>query len=177
MSEELTKEEIISKLSSLAAYSDEVMLLGWDESHSQGMTVKLALSEPDSGVHPFKHFTVRRGKRSGHRFICLMFEIDDDEEVVDQDKRERVEAVHKGAAIARSAGQLAANQEFQRFLEQEYPAYWKEEREKGFSMNEVAAAFIRGYCGVNSRKELDHDRQAEDKYKALRSEFVRWREA
>lgn len=176
MAEAPTKEQIIEKLSDFAAYSGEVMLLGWDESHSAGMTCKMQLQEPDSGVHPLKQFTVRRGQRAGQRFVCLLFEVNDDETLIDQTKRDAIEGAHKGAALARSAGRLSNDPDFHRYLQSQYTTYWEAERAAGYSYQDVAAAFIRGFCQVSSRRELDHMDGPADLYKTLHSAFVRWRE-
>lgn len=172
----LTREEIVERLGAVSAYAGEVMLLGWDESHSSGMTAKFQFTEPDSGVHPLKPFTVRRGQRAGQRFVCLLFEVGDDEKLIDQQKQEAIEGVHKGEALARAAGRLCNNPEFHRYLEIHYETFWNAERARGYTEPDVAAAFVRGYCGVESRRALDHDATAAHQYKTLHSAFVRWRE-
>jgi hypothetical protein len=39
---------------------------------------------------------------------------------------------------------------------------------------QLASEYVRKYCGVVSRSELDHDQEAQDKFKTLMAEYNRW---
>jgi hypothetical protein len=61
-----------------ATFKGEVMLAGWSDSHNGG--AKLAFWLPDDAdLEVFRQLTVRKGKTAGHRFMCLLFEIDEQE--------------------------------------------------------------------------------------------------
>jgi hypothetical protein len=56
----------------------EVMLAGWQESHSQGCKVTFWLPDPES-LEPFKGLTARKGNTAGQRFMMVLAPIADDE--------------------------------------------------------------------------------------------------
>lgn len=59
-------------------FHNEVMLAGWKETSTGGATVTFWLPDPDMlGV--FRGLTQRKGNKAGHRFACVLVEIDDDE--------------------------------------------------------------------------------------------------
>ena len=60
------------------AFSGEVMLLGWKETHSGGAQVAFLLSDPEE-LEAFKRMTVAKGKVAGQRLACVLVEIHDDE--------------------------------------------------------------------------------------------------
>ena len=71
---------------------------------------------------------------------------------------EQQPAKPKGGELARLAGQLCQNPDFQRFVP---------ECADGLSAEENAAAWIRKVCGVASRAELDHNTSAATRFHEL----------
>jgi hypothetical protein len=71
-------------------YNGQVMLAGWQDSSAGGYTVTFWVEPPASGVHPFEAFV-----RNRDSFMAVLIELDEDETPIDQQKRARVEAVHK----------------------------------------------------------------------------------
>lgn len=68
----------------------------------------------------------------------------------------------KGGELARLAGQLCQNPQFQEWCEVESA--------------EAAAEWVREVCGIESRSELDHDDEAANRFHELvRKPFVVWR--
>lgn len=67
----------------IVAFQGEVMLLNWAESNTRGRTVTFQLPE-EGEQHPFRHFTVKSGKKAGQRFMQVLVQIDDDETPVER---------------------------------------------------------------------------------------------
>jgi hypothetical protein len=124
-------------MSDIAAFKGEVMLLGWAESSNRGRTVTFLLDETED-EHPFKHFTIKSGKRSGQRFAVVMVQIGEDEEPVHQEQKPSQVA----AVVCKD------------------PQFWRWATERSFdtvSNEDSAANFIRHEVGIKSRSELDHN--------------------
>lgn len=68
----------------------------------------------------------------------------------------------KGGQLARLAGQLCQRQDFQ---------HWA-----GVQTEDEAAEFVRVFCGVDSRAQIDHNGRATDMFHRLRRQFA-YREA
>jgi hypothetical protein len=67
----------------IVAFKGETMLLAWAESNTRGRTVTFQLPE-EGDEHPFRHMTVKSGKRAGQRFAMVLVQIDDDERPVEK---------------------------------------------------------------------------------------------
>jgi len=77
-------------------------------------------------------------------------------------------------ALARTAAILCGNPEFQRFLSLRYAAAWR--RQSPLPAHDRAANVIRETCGIQSRKELDSDTKAKQRYHQLIGlPFSTWR--
>jgi len=84
---------------------------------------------------------------------------------------ERRQERPKGGELARLAGQLCQNPDFQNFAAIHMCG-------EGLSRAESAAEWIRLTCGIESRAELDHNAIAASKFHQLvRIPFVEYREA
>lgn len=135
------------------AFKGEVMLAGWSETHNGGAKVTFWLQDSDD-LDAFKAMTVAKGKHAGQRLAIIAVEIDDDE----QPKAQPHDIKRRGGELARLAGQLCQNPEFQAFVP---------ECADGLSVEENAAAWIRKVCGVTSRAELDHNPEAAARFHEL----------
>lgn len=60
------------------AFSGEIQLAGWSESHTGGCKVTFWLSSPDE-LAAFRTLTVRKGNTAGQRFMAALVEVGDDE--------------------------------------------------------------------------------------------------
>src|SRR5690606_6870375 len=89
-------------------------------------------------------------KTAGQRLALVAVEIGDDEQPVVPAEPEQKP---KGGELAKVAGMLSANPEFQ---------FWC-----GTFSAEQAAGWIRATCGVSSRAELDHNHDAAQKFHRL----------
>lgn len=63
------------------AFEGEVMLAGWSDSHNGGAKVTFWLSD-DQDLEAFRKMTVRKGKIAGQRLMCVLVEIDEQENPV-----------------------------------------------------------------------------------------------
>lgn len=127
-------------------FQGEVMLLGWSESHNGGAKVTFQLADP-SDLEPFKAMTVAKGKTAGQRLACVLVEIGDDEQPV-----ERHEEKPKGGTLAKLAGMWCNDPRFWEWLTKCC--------DRPCSKTGDAAHWIRQWCSVNSRTELDSDEEA-----------------
>jgi hypothetical protein len=73
----------MSQTEKIVCFAEETMLLAWAESNTRGRTVTFQLPE-EGDEHPFRHFTVKTGKRAGQRFYMTLVQIDDDERPVER---------------------------------------------------------------------------------------------
>lgn len=144
------------------SYQGEVQLAGWTESHTCGAKVTFWLPDADS-LDVFRGMTAKRGNRSGHRFMCVLVEIDDDETPVQAEPvAEKVEPEKlKGGPLAMLAGRWCADPLFQHWI--------------GANSAEAAAEEVRYQCGVRSRSELDHNGVARSNFEhRIRKPFMQY---
>jgi hypothetical protein len=152
-------------------YDGEVMLAGWSDSPAGGLTVTF-WCEPGEGVHPFE--TCRRRSKSapGTSFVVALVELGDDDQPVDQTRRERFEAA-QGHRLSRLAAQLCRREDFWQFLTEVTLAG------AGIIDHEAeAAALLRASLKIDSRAELDTNPEAAKVFhRQFREPFIEWQEA
>jgi hypothetical protein len=160
-------------------YQGEVLLLGWSENNRDGMTVRLALDASDEGAaHPFR--SLGTGKH-GQRFMAVLVPLGDDEQPViapippaqepapiapaaPVKERTPWDALKK----AQQAAIVCNEPEFWQWLHSQCPSA------RAVDANE-AAEYVRFRCEVLSRKDLDADESAGQRWNELHGEFKRWR--
>lgn len=155
----------------------ELMLAGWDESHSSGRKVTFWISDEDEFQY-FKNATVRKGKVAGQRYQTVFVQLSDDE-TPDQESlkpapvvqasvgQRSIGLVDEKAPAKRTDAQRAANNglcglslkwckdpHFQEWCLHTFGDAWAAAGDVSF---EKAAAFVvRRVCGATaSRTELD----------------------
>jgi hypothetical protein len=127
-------------MSDIAAFKGELMLLGWAESSNRGRTVTFLIDESED-EHPFKHFTIKSGKRSGQRFMAVLVQVGEDEQPVPQEPK---------------PSQLAT-------IIAKDPQFWQWASERSFdkiASEDGAVNWIKTEVGIDSRRELDTDNKA-----------------
>jgi hypothetical protein len=125
----------------------DVWFLGWTVSNTAGAKVKFDLSCDED----FAYFRERPVEMA---WDMTLIELDDDEKVIDQQQREVAETV-RGGPKSQLAGKLCADMNFQRFVAKQNG------KPPGSRANpEECANFIRAKCRIGSRRELDHDEGA-----------------
>jgi hypothetical protein len=148
-------------------YQDEVMLKHWGDGVS-GWTLHLWVNGDEQGFHPFMNVD------NGSVFALAMVELDDDNEAIDQTKRERVEAGKarkKHRTLSNYAAQLCREPQFWGFIESRTDIKLVHE-EWG---PEVAATWMRQQLDIDSRSELDRDPvKAKRFHKEIREPYAKW---
>lgn len=123
------------------------MLLQWAESSTRGRTVTFLLNE-DEETHPFREFSIKSGKRAGQRFMAVLVQIDDNDQIVSQKQRS-----------SQLAYLLCQDQQFW---------HWANERSFDRIESESAArSWMLELIGVSSRSELDQSDAARSRFEQL----------
>jgi hypothetical protein len=141
------------------AFQGEVQLLSWSETHRGGAKVVLQLQSADD-LDAFRSMTVRQGKVAGQRLACVMVEIDDQEQPVEQEH---------GPKRSQIAYLLCEDGDFVR---------WVNASEWGVHVTDHATArsYICTRCGVSSRSELDRSPVAAAKFDEMRNDFQEYKD-
>ena len=164
------------------AYNGEFMLAGWGDTSTAGYTVTFWCEPPEQGIHSFAGYL--RGRDT---FMAALVELDEDDMPVDQAKRARVEGgeqadspnadhgpTRKGPKpLSNYAALLCTNEDFWRWINVEMmdgPAGYD-----WINSTEQAAAWMRERLEIESRRELDEDEKAAERYHRLvRRPFTEW---
>lgn len=133
----------------MVAFKGEVMLAGWSESHNGGAKVTFFLSSVDD-LDAFRKMTVAKGKQAGQRLMCVLVEIGDDEQPVNQRDKH-------GGSLTKLAAMFCQSERFWQWARLTDPSAWSQAEALALTDEpiKVAAEFIRHKCGVKSRAELD----------------------
>lgn len=153
-------------------YDDEVMLAGWNDSQTTGHTVKFWLAMDQMG-HPFEGF-----ERHKDEFYISLVELDDDQEIIDQNVRDKVEAASKRPSerLSYVAAMLCKNEGFHTYV-LEQTEYTPQDIEV------MGITDLEDYCrqwmcyelGIKSRAELDKSKVlAERFHDEIRRPFLMW---
>lgn len=138
--------------SGIEAISAEVMLLNWNVTATGGAKLVFAISEDE--LEPFRTLTRKEGKRPGQRLQAVFAIINEDEQPA---------KVPIGPRCM-LAVRWCKEQSFQLFLGKTWPTWWAErcrEQDGEYPSAETIAAYVvQKVCGVESRRELDSDKEA-----------------
>jgi hypothetical protein len=159
------------KQQEMLVYADEAMLAGWNDSQTTGHTVKFWLAMDQLG-HPFEGF-----QRHKDEFYISLVELDDDQEIIDQNVREKVEAANTRPSerLSYVAAMMCKNEGFWTYvLECMHPSD-RELCEGAPDMEAVARMFMLGTLKMKSRSELDKSPElAERFHNEIRRPFLVW---
>ena len=145
------------------AFASEIMLAGWSETHTGGAKVTFWLPDAES-LDTFRTMTVRKGNTAGQRFMAVLVELNDD----DTPKPQETDRP-KGGTLAQSAGVLCDTDLFQ-----QYALAMTRLSVTGLTRSQAAAEYVRDYCHVNSRAELDHSPTAKQLFAQLMADYRDW---
>ena len=138
------------------AFQGEVMLAGWNESHTQGVRVTFWLQDP-AALDPFRNATVRKGKTAGQRYMAVLVEVDDDEKPMRHPSND--------------AHLLLTGEDFLAYAKAKETAPGKREH----WTSETARTWAKQVMGVQSLAEIDSDPAALVRYEQLvRRPFAEW---
>jgi len=153
----------------LISYQGEVMLSNWSETASAGRKVEFWLPEDpdDAPEHPFKHFSRRMRGAAGTRFQMVLVEIDDEGEPIPRIHHESKPKLAQGGqlvggAISKHAGRLCKDADFWEYLQA--TGRIEADTTDSHELEAAAAEYVRVTTGVESRRYLDHEREAQLAY-------------
>lgn len=148
------------------AFQGEMMLAGWTQNHNSGTKVSFWINDED--LEAFKHLTARKGRTAGQRFMAVLVQIGDDEQPIESGQDKPAERTRN--ALTLSAVNVCKAEAFQEFVSE--AAGWRpsepDEREN------QAADYLRDYCRIESRRELDNSPTAAQLFARLMSEYRDW---
>jgi hypothetical protein len=75
----------------------------------------------------------------------------------------------KGGKLAQRAGIVCGEEAFETFIKSRWPRIFEFD-----PVNSDSAAFVRLYCNVSSRRDLDHNPEAAAKFKKLLDDYEIW---
>lgn len=149
----------------LPLYDDEVMLKNWSDG-TTGWKLTLWVQPNDDGLHPFMDH------EKGQKYMLVMVELDDDNEAINQKKRDRVErateAKKGGYRLSSYAAMLCQNHDFWDWLN-------ATAHDTDVRSAEDAAVCMRDMLGIESRRQLDQDDEIADRFhNSIRKPFADW---
>lgn len=129
----------------LVVYCNEVMLAGWNDSQTQGMSVTMWLAEDKMG-HPFEGFDRKS------EFMVVLVELDEDETPINQKTRAKVEAasVKPSERLSYRAAMLCKNPDFWAWAS-------SEESMDPITDETEARDWMLDVLEIDSRAQLDKD--------------------
>ncbi len=134
-------------------FSGEVQFRRYSDTSTQGVQIVLALHDREA-LEPFIH-------KAGRRFACVLVEIGDDEQPVQEPERAKV------GPLCREAVGYCEMPEFRLWINKTDGSYIADAAE--------AKQWILELCGVTTRKYLDSDLAAARVFKeAVRIPFMRY---
>jgi hypothetical protein len=150
-------------------YNDGAMLKGWTDSNT-GQTVSFWLANVDGMEHPLS------GYREGDTFAVALVEMSDEDAPIDQQKRERGEAVAEELSGKKRHGQLPSQGCALVCGNPDFWGYLNEILEPDAPIKSAAhaAVAVRELLGIESRRELDQSKDVEDQWHKIRRAFVEW---
>ena len=154
----------------------EMMLAGWQESHSGGAKLTFWLPDGDM-LEPFKAMTSKKGGTAGQRFMAVLVMLGDDEQPQPIPQKPAPAQKPKLGPLAMLAVQLCKNPSFTEWLR---PIYCKFMGGDGSSWGDVTPALdfddsweqwtrhaVLVLCDIESRRELDTDPLAAVRFDAV----------
>jgi hypothetical protein len=152
-----------------AVYLDEAMLAGWNDSQQNGHTVKFWLCNDAMG-HPFE------GYSRTQEMALVLVELDDDNEVIDQKMRDRVE--QQGTVTSSrpsfAAAMLCKEDNFYAFINEDIEQSGDLISKKVTTEN-AARLWMCQRLGILSRAELDSNSDIERQFHdGIRLPYLAW---
>lgn len=161
------------------SFQGEIMLAGWQESHTAGAKITFWL--PDSAsLEVFKGMTSKKGNTAGQRFMAVLVEVGDD----DQPIAPETPAKPKGGELARLAGIWCNDKEFYDWIR---PLYDIKLGGNGSGTGDIEIGLdveswklfnrhaILVFCDIDSRADLDNNPEAAQKFhRLIRIPYMEW---
>lgn len=148
-------------------YNDGAMLKGWTDSNT-GQTVSFWLANVEGGEHPMASY------REGEAFAIALVELSEDDEPIDQSKRERAEDAAGQLDRTKKRGQLTSQGCALVCNNPEFWDYLSEVSGEPVKSALDAATTVRDIIGISSRRELDESEERAEEWHKIRRAFVAW---
>ena len=143
-------------------YAGEAQLARWAETSSGGSTVTFWLPDGDA-LENFKLLTERKGKQAGQILAMVIKLVDESDLPEPEPKREKI------GPLCRSAVELCKNADFQ-----EFAVYWFAIEGKARATEFETKMGILYYCGIESRKQLDENQLAKERFADIMANYRDW---
>ena len=148
----------------------DIFFLGATWSHNSGTIVAFEFSEK-SEWQEFRDWPGLAGgnKDDAKEIEIVLFRVTDDGKLMNIQQRDAIERIQimKGGPQSIRAARLCKDGEFMDYLTSEGLVE--------STSPETAAKYVMEKCGIGSRKELDHDPEALDRFnKLVMSPFIKW---
>jgi hypothetical protein len=163
---------IVSIATGLPVYAGELMLANWADG-PKGATVKFWCDM--GGDHPFLVGHARpSAKTPGTRYMAVMLEKQDDEQIVEQERVERAEVAQKtgkrAQLLSNAVAVILKNPRFHDWLNEYVMVQPWNERE--------ADVWLKAVLKIDSKRELDDDKNqaAIVGWNRIRLAFVAWQQ-
>jgi len=156
---------VLAEDDSVIVYDDEMMLKGWtDGTNGWKVTFWINAADGDNALHPFMEYD------KGQMFGLAAVELDDDNEVINQEKREKLEKPRKrGGNLSNYAALLCRTPEFHQWLKQTNRA------PMGSDPEQSAKQWMCATLNIKSRAELDTEEDVADGFHNLiREPYSKW---
>ena len=145
-------------------FSEEVLLAGWRDSHNSGATVTFWVGD-SSKLDAFRGLTIKKGKTAGQRLAMVLIEINDNETLANDDDPPVAEPVkHKVGPLCLLAARWCQDKNFQRWM---IDTYQIASYIGHAGLEEAVAIGLRDLCDIKSRRELDTDEKAANRFQTL----------
>lgn len=158
---------VLAEDDSVIVYDDEMMLKGWTDG-TNGWKVTFWINSTDgaSSLHPFMDF------EKGQLFGLAAVELDDDNEAINQDKREKLETPRKkGGNLSNYAAMLCRTDEFHHWLDNQHG----KQVHGTDTADLVSKEWMCGELNIESRSELDSNEQAALAFhRYIREPYSKW---
>lgn len=145
----------------------ELWFAGANWAHQDGASVKFSLTSTD--LETFRNMIDFGMEGEPPEYWLTLVQVDEDEKPIDQKKADRLEAGLKGGPKSKRVAMLTQQKDFQ--------AYVSYRTNVKIETTEAADQWLKEQCGVESKREFDHNPDAWSMFEArVMSPFIRWGE-
>lgn len=146
----------------------ELQLAGWQKSDSHGRAPMVHfILQTDEDVEWFERFTAAKSKGKNH----IAGQIFDAAFSLSEQDEQEIPPEQKGGPLSKSAAIISKTADFQFFVIDKLS-------KDGIQASTISDAsvnnYIRNYCGVDSRAEIDHKPGSAKLFSQLMAEYREW---
>lgn len=156
-------------------YADQAMMAGWGEDNGKGQWVRFWLDE-SAATHPFAGLDRKRAQERGAFLMCVLIELDDTGDAIDQDLRNKIERRKKRSRASQIAI-MVRSPTFVQWLREKAPADLTRTvvAREGDWNGDLAHRYVRYVLKVESLRELDTSPDVWARFETLiRKPYEQW---